>query len=566
MKVKLKGSLNNNIVARICENRNVDYNTLSDFLNPDKSFKQNPFIYNNMDKAIRLYLNSIEHNKIIGVLVDSDCDGFCSAALLVNYTSDVLNYSNFRFFIHKEKAHGLTGEMMEEILNSDIDLLVIPDASSGDYEQHKILLDNNIKVIVIDHHLAEKYSENAIVINNQLNLVGNKALSGCGMVLKLLEGLDLLLNLNKSEDYLDLVAIAMVADCIDIVNLETRYYVEKGMTIRNNELISNLYRSGKVINYESISFEVAPFINAFSRVGNKFERTDLFYALINKDETRTIKVKDCEELEVDLISYIKKIGTNVKNRQTSIINKALKSSKTIILTDNLPVGICILGGFEAKDVTGLLANNLVEVYKKPCIVIYQKGQVFKGSGRTTETFNKFKDYLFDTGFFNYCEGHNEAFGLEIECENLEKFIAAITNKSLIKDHDCYLVDGMYKGTVSAYDILAIGELNNSFCKGFEKPLFYIELNNFDSIDIIGSKQNTIRIKHDYITYIKFKCSEEEINLVKNNYITSVEILGTFNINMWNERLYPQVFIDKLEVTELKEKPKQSAIFSFGLNW
>jgi single-stranded-DNA-specific exonuclease len=45
-------------------------------------------------------------------------------------------------------------------------LVLIPDAGSNDYEQHKLLKERGIPAIVFDHHEAEKISEDAIIINN----------------------------------------------------------------------------------------------------------------------------------------------------------------------------------------------------------------------------------------------------------------------------------------------------------------------------------------------------------------------------------------------------------------
>ena len=106
MKVKLKGSNDSNIIKRICDNwKHILCDFLpkyfySKYLCPDVSYTKNPFIYKNMELAIKLYLSSIKSNKRIGVLVDSDCDGFCSAATLVNYSKDVLNFNNF--FIYQK--------------------------------------------------------------------------------------------------------------------------------------------------------------------------------------------------------------------------------------------------------------------------------------------------------------------------------------------------------------------------------------------------------------------------------------------------------------------------------
>jgi single-stranded-DNA-specific exonuclease len=46
------------------------------------------------------------------------------------------------------------------------DLIVLPDSSSNDYEEHKELADMGYDILVLDHHEADHYSEFATVVNN----------------------------------------------------------------------------------------------------------------------------------------------------------------------------------------------------------------------------------------------------------------------------------------------------------------------------------------------------------------------------------------------------------------
>ena len=212
MKYSLKGSTHQDIVTRIFENRNVDIENRSAFLNPSRESIQDPMIYPNMDRAFAVYRDCIKNNEKILVVVDSDADGYCSSATLINYTRLTLGYKNIEFIMHEDKQHGLTPSIMEKIFKIEPTLVIVPDAGSSDYKQHKILRECGMQVIVIDHHECEGYSEDAIVINNQLTDCGNKTLSGAGMVLKFLEFVDNQIGQNQSEYYYDLVAVALVAE------------------------------------------------------------------------------------------------------------------------------------------------------------------------------------------------------------------------------------------------------------------------------------------------------------------------------------------------------------------
>ena len=64
------------------------------------------------------------------VIVDSDCDGYTSSALLLNYLYDlfpsfVLN--NVKYYIHEGKEHGLS-DVIDYINIKDFDLIILPDA------------------------------------------------------------------------------------------------------------------------------------------------------------------------------------------------------------------------------------------------------------------------------------------------------------------------------------------------------------------------------------------------------------------------------------------------------
>lgn len=100
-------------------------------------------------------------------------------------------------------------------------------------------------MLVIDHHEADKVSENACVINNQLCDYPTKSLSGVGMVYKFCSYLDSLMNKDYAEQFLDLVALGMVADMMDLRDFETRRLVDKGLG-----QIRNLYFKGMIAKQE----------------------------------------------------------------------------------------------------------------------------------------------------------------------------------------------------------------------------------------------------------------------------------------------------------------------------
>jgi single-stranded-DNA-specific exonuclease len=93
-----------------------------------------------------------------------------------------------KYHIPEGKEHGLSTIMNWFPESGNGNLIILPDSSSNDYEQHKELKERGYDILVLDHHEAERYSEDAIVVNNQLSKkYNNKYLSGVGIVFKFFE-------------------------------------------------------------------------------------------------------------------------------------------------------------------------------------------------------------------------------------------------------------------------------------------------------------------------------------------------------------------------------------------
>ena len=565
MKYRVKGKIDNlDIVKQICETRGVDYSNLESFLNPKEWVRSNPAIYKNLLSVAQTIIDAVNRKLKIGILIDSDCDGYLSAAMVVNYLAEVMDYPYVRLYIHDEKQHGLTPYVMSQIKAEPPQLLIIPDASSSDYKQHEELYQSGVEIVIIDHHEADGYSPFATVVNNQLQDGANKTLSAGGMVMKLLEQMDLLLGVSRAQDYYDLASVSLVGDCMLMNNPETRFYVQQGLLNVRNPLIDELMRAEGERSYETISFDIAPTINAFIRMGSLQERQEVFLALIGNRDLREITIRGQGKFELPLPEYITKMASRIKTRQTTAIKKALESEETKLIHD-LPFTICILDDKVTKSLTGLIGNRLTELYKKPAVVLKKVDEHFyAGSGRTIDTFPDFKDYLNDTKYFVFCQGHQAAFGCKIGQDMLEMMKQDYKGKTLGEDFDCYIVDKAYENNVSAFDIMAVGELNKYWSRGFDKPLFYVKLTGLtgSEVEIIGQKRNTIRIKKNNITYLKFKCEPEEIEAIQSKVVNEVELVGHFSINEYYDNLYPQVLIEDLEYKGV-EKQKESA---FGFDF
>ena len=284
MYYKLNDKINNtgNYVQDILLARGID--DIEKYLNPTKEDLLPAKEIKNIDEGVKLLLRHLNNNSKIYVVVDCDNDGITSAASLILYIYKIYPNANIYWTMHDGKQHGVELSKVEE----DTQLVIIPDAGSNQYEEHKKLAEMGIDVLVIDHHESEHYSEHAIVINNQMCDYPNKSLSGAGMVYKFLQRLDEFLDLNYADSFLDLAATGIVGDMMLLQDLETRYIVNYGLSHINNFGLKTLIKKQEFsigdinnISPNSISFYITPLINAIIRVGTMEEKETLFNSFIN---------------------------------------------------------------------------------------------------------------------------------------------------------------------------------------------------------------------------------------------------------------------------------------------
>lgn len=155
----------------------------SSFLNqPDNSDELDPFRLDHMRKAVEVTHMILSLPSRVFVQVDSDGDGWTSAAILINYLKRRYPQTDIIWRLHKGKEHGIIAETVPEGTN----LVFVPDAGSNDFKEQQALYERGIKVIILDHHEIEDKQKfqwsPAIIVNNQASPdFPNKSLSGAGV-------------------------------------------------------------------------------------------------------------------------------------------------------------------------------------------------------------------------------------------------------------------------------------------------------------------------------------------------------------------------------------------------
>ena len=556
-----------NPIKQIFYNRGFDVEEIDHYLHTTELDLVDPLKLDRINDGLKMLIYHIHNMDKTFVQIDSDCDGYTSSALLINYLNRffpayVQNCITYR--VHENKAHGLILETIPE----DVKLVIAPDSSSNDYEVHEALHERGCDVLVLDHHIADHISPYACIINNQMCDYPTKSLSGVGIVYKFCSYMDKFLKSDVANDYLDLAAVGIIADVMDLRDFETRYIIEQGMNNVRNPFIKELekrmeFKIQGQLNPFKIAFYIAPFINAMNRSGTLQERILLFESMLEfraYEQIPSTKKGAAGQMETR-VEQAARTCTNVKNRQGKSRDSNTELVEDIIKRDNLLEHTLIAVRLPKKqaadkNLTGLIATQIANKYGHPTAILNETdhdGEIWwEGSmrGAPQIAIEDTRQMFLESGLVEYCEGHENAGGVGIRDCNFQALMDYLDDKYAdINFEPIYHVDLEIPVTQAEQDVLSIGQLTDYWGKGIEEP--YVAITNVkvskDNCQMM--KSNTFKITCGDLSFIKFKMPDEEYEaLVPEMGYKVLTIIGTCQINNWGGYEYPQVVIEDYIIT------------------
>lgn len=568
----------NKSIPKQSENYLVDILTargvsnVESYLKPSSNFLLNPYDLNGMKEGIELLIKHINKKSNIHLIVDCDCDGFTSAAEMYLYLKHMDENVNLTYSLHEGKQHGIELDKNDY----DCDLLIIPDAASNQIEEHRFLSEEmGVDILILDHHEAETMSNNAIIINNHLSNYENKNLTGAGVVWKFLSALDEVRGDNYAKELIDLAAVGIIGDMADLRDLETRYITKTGLENIVNVGLKTFVKKqsfsiGDITKLSpyNISFYIAPLINSVIRVGTMEEKEVLFRALVQGDSIEQSTKRGAKPGDTEVCAEkAARIATNCHNRQNKILKNAVDYLEFKIAKEDYNsnrVLIVLLDVEESEkipsEITGLVAMKLTQLYQKPTLVLRDNGcGSYLGSGRglNDSLLEDFKRLLNESGYFDFAEGHAQAFGAKISEKNIDKFHEWANEK--LKDMDFnagfYIVDYEFNEN-EVVNLKALTDdceiLKTMYDKSIAPPKIVVKnlLISPDKIKLMGEKSDSCKIVIEDINFVRFKDMNFINNLSEPVYLTC---LGEVSINTWGGRKTYQFIIKDFDIVNATER-------------
>ena len=430
------------VVASLLYHRNMrTQKDIDEFLNPDYSVDiHDPYLFNDMKKAVKRIMKAIDKNEKIIVYGDYDADGVSASVILVS-TIQAMGYNNVDAFLpHRETdGYGLNNRAIKELKDEGAKLIITCDCGISNTKEVDFAGEQKVDVIITDHHTIPPQLPKAFAIIHP-KIEGehypDKNLSGGGVAFKLMQALltkhkekhELLNNGEKHEAHekwlLDMVAISSVADMVPLIG-ESRTLTKYGLIVLNKSKrlgLQKLFLETRLMEQDgskkknldaySIGFQIAPRINAAGRI----KHANVAYNLMMADKA------------TDAIDLAFELDQNNKERQ-QITEELLKKAVEQIEKDQMdkPV-LFVVGKGWLGGLVGLIAGKIVQKYYKPTLVMSESETEIMGSGRSIEGFNIIETFQAKPDLFSKYGGHPMACGF------------TLANKEKLADFKAHLIE------------------------------------------------------------------------------------------------------------------------------
>lgn len=489
--------------ALILANRDiVDPKVVDSFINPTLEKLHDPFLLKDMEKAIDLIIETMENGESIRIFGDYDQDGISSTMTLLDgllYFYDDISYDIPDRVID---GYGISDRMIDRAIEANVSLIITCDNGISAIDQVKRLKENGIKVIVTDHHQVSKKEDGEWVeqILPQADCVINPKrldntypfddLCGAGVAFKLIQALYQRLDGDMEYLYglLEYVAMGTVCDVVSLTD-ENRIFVREGLKRINNTeklaikaLVEENSWNREVSAY-TLGFIIGPCMNATGRLST----AKLAIDMLMEDDIE--KIRTYAKKLVSLNTERKEL-TNIGLEKTLEIIKDKKYyNDDIIIVDveNIEESIC-----------GIIAGRIKEKFNKPTIIMTESNQdgILKGSGRSIEAYNIYKEVFEIKDILESFGGHPMACGLSIRSDKVEEFRQKLNDKSKLKKDD-------FVNIINIDAQIPIDKLSLEFAESLQRlepfgkdnpKAKFADKNLFiKNINMIGKNNNTMKM-------------------------------------------------------------------------
>ena len=506
------------------------------YLNPDSSCLDDAKFYPNIEKAANLLFKATTDKYKIGLLVDVDCDGMCSATIIRTFLNTYYDIDPV-IYIRQGKAHGLRAsaseDIVEQIKADGIQLMIIPDAGTNDAPECHDLKAHGCDTLILDHHKVEINNSDAVIVNHHLGNGLNTALSGTGVTAKFIQYYCEYYHVDAP--YMDdLVAMSIFSDSCSLISLENRCYADIGMNRVENEMIKAMLplASRYGVNPTGYSWAMIPLINAICRQEKIDDKRRLFDAMSGHgDIEEAIKMcKSAHRLQAD---EVKQIMEEVE--------------PTLDLNHKVVVGYAKP---QDANLIGLVANKFMSKYHKPIILLRpMNATTWSGSFRSPVPLNE----IINNSGYGRALGHDFAAGVYVKKADLPKLIDYLDTIDFPDEPEINVTACLDASDVNVKMCQMCEDNKELYGTGVPEPTFFFQGIIYpENVQMFKKRTTTIKVTLDGMDFLMFMANQDQIDDFTFSGPKLINIVATLSTNTWNNVTSKQGKIKNYSLDKVEE--------------
>jgi single-stranded-DNA-specific exonuclease len=329
-----------------------------------------------LERAVARLLQARKRGETLCIWGDFDCDGVTATSLLLSALQTLGFRVQFTLPLRSTEGHGLNPQRLQQVLDQGCQVLLTVDCGIGNAAEIALAQAQGVDVIVTDHHALPDPLPPAYAVVNPLRLPEEhplRFLPGVGVAYKLAEALYQALGIPGVEEYLDLVAVGIVAD-VAVLQRECRYLVQRGLPVLANtqrpglrallDWVSNSQSSGTPT-AQDIAFRLAPKLNAIGR----WDDASLAVELLTTSDPQRAQT---------LVEHFVALNEECRQLTQQVLQEASQQVESLDLARER--AIVLAGSGWNPGVLGIAAARLAEQYGCPTVLIAKDERTGRGYG------------------------------------------------------------------------------------------------------------------------------------------------------------------------------------------
>lgn len=486
------------VTARIIRNRDITgedeinrylYGTLADLYDPH--------LLKDMDRAVCILREKVGNGSRIRIVGDYDIDGICSAYLLYQGLRRCGAKADYQIPERIRDGYGINESIIQRAYDDGIDTIITCDNGIAAMNQICMAKEMGMTVIITDHHEVP-FDENGKELPPPADAVVNpkqatcsypfKGICGGVVAYKLVQALYEAFGVpaGEWEDMLEFAAIATVGDVMRLQD-ENRILVRQGLkkisetkSLGLRKLVDACGLDIRNLTAYHIGFVIGPCLNASGRLQTAKLALEL---LLCQDEQKAASMAD--ELRV--------LNEERKTMTQKGVEEAVRQAEEQYKEDSVLV-IFLPDCHES--VAGIIAGRVREAWNRPTFVLTRGEGCVKGSGRSIEAYNMYREMCGVQELFLKFGGHPMAAGFSIEEGHVEELRRRLNEQADLKPED--FIPKVWIDAAMPLEYISSGlveelKLLEPFGQGNEKPQFAQKGLQIRSARVLGKNRNAVKL-------------------------------------------------------------------------